>query len=404
MAATLVLRTIKGTPLTNYEVDNNFSNLNVFTSLVDSNVGVLTNLTTTAKGNIVVALNEIMSSLPIAAITSGTIANVTVSNVTITSGTFTGNTINVATRITLPSGTTAERPGTPSAGDIRFNSDLVTYEGYNGTTWGSIGAGGLNPTAIKTSNYTAATNDLVRCDSTAGAFSITLPASPTDGDIIGLVDIAETFGTYAVSVLPNTGKTIEGDSTSLILDMNGAYVSFVYNSATTNWRLLETPVGILGDVSTTGTQTLINKTINLANNTISGTLTQFNTAVSDADLVSLTGAETLTNKTITVVSLKETKVAMAADDIDLSLANYYSKTISGSTTLTVSNVPASGTSASFILDLTDGGSATITWWSGVKWVSGTAPTLTSSGRDTLGFFTYDGGTTWTGLVLGKDIK
>jgi hypothetical protein len=72
--------------------------------------------------------------------------------------------------------------------------------------------------------------------------------------------------------------------------------------------------------------------------------------------------------------------------------------------LTVSNVPASGTAISFILDLTNGGSATITWWTGVKWASGTAPTLTSAGRDLLGFFTHDGGTTWNGLVLAKDVK
>jgi len=44
------------------------------------------------------------------------------------------------------------------------------------------------------------------------------------------------------------------------------------------------------------------------------------------------------------------------------------------------------------------------WWSGVKWTGGFSPALTVSGRDVLGFFTYDGGTTWTGLVLGLDVK
>lgn len=102
--------------------------------------------------------------------------------------------------------------------------------------------------------------------------------------------------------------------------------------------------------------------------------------------------------------LREAKVAMAASDIDCTTGNYFSKTISGTTTLTVSNVPTTGTVAAFVLDLTNGGSATVNWWSNVKWASGTAPTLTASGRDALGFFTYDGGTTWTGLVLGKDIK
>lgn len=101
---------------------------------------------------------------------------------------------------------------------------------------------------------------------------------------------------------------------------------------------------------------------------------------------------------------KEAKTSIAASDIDLTLGNYFTKTISTTTTFTVSNVPSTGTAASFILDLTNGGAGTITWWSGTKWAGGTAPTLTSSGRDVLGFFTHDGGTTWTGLLLGKDVK
>jgi hypothetical protein len=104
-----------------------------------------------------------------------------------------------------------------------------------------------------------------------------------------------------------------------------------------------------------------------------------------------------------ITGLAETKVAMSASAIDLSLGNYFSKTISGATTLTISNTPTTGTVAEFVLDLTNGGSATVTWWSGVKWVGGTAPTLTSSGRDVLAFFTHDGGTTWTGVV-NKDFK
>lgn len=108
--------------------------------------------------------------------------------------------------------------------------------------------------------------------------------------------------------------------------------------------------------------------------------------------------------TNTIVALKEVKASISASDIDLTLANYFSKTISGTTTFTVSNVPTTGTAASFILDLTNGGSATVNWWSGVDWAGGVAPTLTSSGRDVLGFFTYDAGTTWSGFVLALDIK
>ena len=101
---------------------------------------------------------------------------------------------------------------------------------------------------------------------------------------------------------------------------------------------------------------------------------------------------------------KEAKTAMAANNVDLLLGNCFTKTITVISTLTVSNVPATGTLATFILDLTNGGAFAITWWSGMKWAGGTAPTLTASGRDVLGFFTHDGGTTWTGLLLGKDVK
>lgn len=118
--------------------------------------------------------------------------------------------------------------------------------------------------------------------------------------------------------------------------------------------------------------------------------------------VTLNGTQTLTNKTI--IGAREARVAMGANNVDLLAGNFFTKTISGATTFTVSNVPAAGTAASFILDLTNGGSGAITWWSGMKWAGGTAPTLTASGRDCLGFFTHDGGATWTGLLLGKDIK
>ena len=67
---------------------------------------------------------------------------------------------------TLPSGTLAERDGTPSAGYVRFNTTYATFEGYNGTAWGSIGGGATgggsdqvfieNSKAV-TTNYTLTT-------------------------------------------------------------------------------------------------------------------------------------------------------------------------------------------------------------------------------------------------------
>ena len=42
----------------------------------------------------------------------------------------------------IPAGTEAQRDGTPQAGYFRFNSDTGQFEGYNGTAWGAIAGGG----------------------------------------------------------------------------------------------------------------------------------------------------------------------------------------------------------------------------------------------------------------------
>jgi len=43
--------------------------------------------------------------------------------------------------VELPEGTQAERPGTPAAGMLRFNSDTALFEGYNGTEWIAVEGG-----------------------------------------------------------------------------------------------------------------------------------------------------------------------------------------------------------------------------------------------------------------------
>lgn len=124
------------------------------------------------------------------------------------------------------------------------------------------------------------------------------------------------------------------------------------------------------------------------------------------DLVGTTATQTLTNKTLTGAVLdasKSTVNAVAASAIDCAVGSYFTKTASGALTWTVTNVPATG-AFSFILELTNGGTGTQTWFSGIKWPGGTAPTLVASGVDVLGFITDDGGTTWRGVQLMKDSK
>lgn len=86
--------------------------------------------------------------------------------------------------------------------------------------------------------------------------------------------------------------------------------------------------------------------------------------------------------------------AVAASDINCSSGNYFTKTINANTTFTVSNVP-SGYAYSFTLELTHT-SGTVTWFSGVQWPNGTAPTLTTGKVHLFMFITDDAGTTWRG--------
>ena len=96
-------------------------------------------------------------------------------------------------------------------------------------------------------------------------------------------------------------------------------------------------------------------------------------------------------------------VAGAASSIDCSAGNYFTKTISTTTTFTFDNAPASRM-VGFVLELTNGGSATVSWPASVRWPGGTAPTLTASGVDVLTFVSDDGGTTWRGFVSMADSK
>ncbi len=108
-----------------------------------------------------------------------------------------------------------------------------------------------------------------------------------------------------------------------------------------------------------------------------------------------------TQATNTAVDFNGTQVsnivAVGALNIDCSLGNYFTKTINGASTFTVSNVPASR-AFGFTLELTHTSGA-VTWFAGVEWPNGSAPTLTTGKTHLFMFVTDDGGTRWRASSL-----
>ena len=92
-----------------------------------------------------------------------------------------------------------------------------------------------------------------------------------------------------------------------------------------------------------------------------------------------------------------------AQSLDVSTANYFTMTITGSTTISVTNVPATATAAiPLVMRITNGGS-NITWPASFKHTGGAAPSLSSSGTDLLSYITDDAGTTWRQMAFSKGI-
>lgn len=74
----------------------------------------------------------------------------------------------------VPSGTTAQRDGTPAAGYFRYNTTLSQFEGYNGTSWGSVGGagatGGGTDKVFLENDQTITTNYTLSAGKNAGTF------------------------------------------------------------------------------------------------------------------------------------------------------------------------------------------------------------------------------------------
>jgi hypothetical protein len=86
------------------------------------------------------------------------------------------------------------------------------------------------------SPYTASDGDNLFCDCSSGAITITLPASPTIGMQVKIVDGDGSAGTNNITVDGGSEK-VQGDAADMIISTNSAGVSLVYYDSGNGWRL-----------------------------------------------------------------------------------------------------------------------------------------------------------------------
>ena len=154
---------------------------------------------------------------------------------TLTSLTVSGNvTCSGTGSLQVPVGTENERP-TGATGMLRFNSDTTGFEGYNGSQWTGIGGG--NPWAFKNSAYTAVAGDRLFVNTSGGAVTITLPASPSAGDQVSFIDLDGTFDSNNLTVARN-GQDIMNINQDLTVDLKNAAFALVYSNAANGWKFL----------------------------------------------------------------------------------------------------------------------------------------------------------------------
>ena len=104
-------------------------------------------------------------------------------------------------------------------------SRLKTYIG-GGTQW----------QAVKTGNYTASAGEGVFMNTTSGALTLTLPASPSIGDEVSFVDYAGTFDSNNLTIARNSSK-IAGAESDLTVATERAANTLVFTDSTQGWLL-----------------------------------------------------------------------------------------------------------------------------------------------------------------------
>ena len=102
------------------------------------------------------------------------------------------------------------------------------------TGFGRTGTVNWNTTKITADPGNAVSGVGYFTDTSGGAFNVTLPSSPSAGDIVAVADYANTWDTNNLTIARNSSN-IEGEAENLILNQEGASITLVYVDSTKGW-------------------------------------------------------------------------------------------------------------------------------------------------------------------------
>jgi len=112
-------------------------------------------------------------------------------------------------------------------------------------------------TTPKTANFTAVNGEGYFVDTSSSAITMTLPASPSAGDIVAFKDYAGTFATNNLTIGRNSSN-LDGNAGDRVINTDHTSMSLVYVDGTQGWKSVEEGTGYIGEtfmIATGGTIT-----------------------------------------------------------------------------------------------------------------------------------------------------
>ena len=112
---------------------------------------------------------------------------------------------------------------------------VIQTNGSGALSFGDV-VGGESWQAVKTTGFTAVAGEGYFIDTTGGAITMTLPATPSIGDFITFIDYAGTFDTNNLTIGRNS-ENIQGSAADLTVSVERAANTLVYVGSTQGWLL-----------------------------------------------------------------------------------------------------------------------------------------------------------------------